>query len=70
MHGTKTNTHFLTFKATTHHGLNDDKPIKSQFDQEQLAHHSKKMKPASAYSMADVEKQILDWQDEMRDSKK
>lgn len=76
MHGSKLNTHGLskhvlnkhnsTFKSNTDDELNDDRISKGDKGSKHQESSVYPLKSAYGYSMADVEKQILDWQEDMK----
>lgn len=67
MHGIRSNTHFLTFKSSTHHGISENNSSKVDESNQDLVEPVKKVKPTYGHTMADVEKQIIDWQNELKD---
>lgn len=69
MHGIRTNSRFSTFKSSTHHSLSDDH-YGDEVESERAESFDKRTKFVYGHTVADVEKQILDWQEELKDSKK
>jgi hypothetical protein len=66
MHGVRSNTHFLTFKSSTHHGLKGNHHGKSYEENMDAVSTTKKSKSAYGHSKADVEAQILEWHEEKK----
>lgn len=65
MHGIRTNSRFTTFKSNTHDGLNDDNHS-DDIENERPESFDKRAKSVFGHTMDDVEKQILDWQEELK----
>ncbi|MDO8961982.1 MAG: hypothetical protein Q7V02_07770 [Methylophilus sp.] len=68
MHGTKSTKHHSTLKSAANHSHDHDQLSKADSDYEHFKSYGKNKNNLNA--MSDVEKQILDWQEEMSYIKK